>query len=145
VTRTRTFRAVLGAALLLAAGAACATTSPRSPELEAELESFYADWEAEVEAEIRALDEGGRSQLMAVWPRAEFEGATNDVLTVLEEEAELQPVVRRLRRFLQSRPSARVTSELQTQSGDHGLWKILVDTINAELGRPSSTAALTAL
>jgi len=41
--------------------------------------------------------------------------------------------------FLQARPSNRVRGELRTQSVDRRLWKILIDTINAELGRPSST------
>ena len=126
-------------ALLLVAAAACASSRARSPELEAELEAFYADWEAEVRAEIRGLDAGGRDQLLVIWPRAEFEGATNDVLEELGRQPELLPVVRRLREFLQARPSNRVRGELRTQSVDRRLWKILIDSINAELGRPSST------
>jgi hypothetical protein len=71
-------------------------------------------------------------------PVAEFEGETIEVLMVLGVLPSLQPMVRRLDRFLQLSPSNRVRSEIRTEPGDRRLWHILLDTINAELGRPST-------
>lgn len=128
-TRALAVSVVIGTVL----GAACQTTGARSPETEAALETFYADWEAQIVEEMARLDAGDVARLRDVWPRAGFEGATRDVLDVIAEEATLRPFVRRLRRFLQNYPSNAVHYEMRTETVDRRMWHILVDTVNAEL------------
>lgn len=117
---------------------ACAGSAARSPSLEADVEAFYADWENEVREAVQDLDEANRKQLLYVMPVAEFEGETSEVLRILGTRPSLRPMVRRLERFLAFDPSNRVRSEIRTEPGDRRLWHILLDTINAELGRPST-------
>ena len=100
-----------------------------------ETESFYAAFEAEVRSEVRALEEGETEQLRDIIPLAEVEGATRDVLDVIETRPSLRPMVRGIRRFLREEPSNWVRRELATERGDRRLWHILLDSMNAELGR----------
>lgn len=130
---TRARAALVGLAI---AALACAGTRARSAETEAELARFYEAWEAEVRDAVRDLDPGERRQLEDIWPRAEFEGATRDVIAVIASNPSLRPTARRLERFLRDEPSNRVRVELATETVDLRLWHILVDTVNAELGRP---------
>lgn len=130
---TRPAWAPAAIAAVVVAGAACETTPARSPETEAALETFYADWEAEIVDGVADLDDGGVARLRTVWPRASFEGATAGVLDVLGDEAALRPFTRRLRRFLETYPSNAVHYQMRTETVDRRLWHILVDTVNAEL------------
>jgi hypothetical protein len=123
---------VRGAAALLVA-AACAGAGAGSGELDAEMEEFYAGWEAAVAEEMSGLDAGARVVLQGVWPRAEFEGATADVLAILQTEPALRPMVTRLERFLQFGTSNRVRDQLQREPVDRRVWHILVDTVNRGL------------
>ncbi|HUP18619.1 MAG TPA: hypothetical protein VM778_01565 [Gemmatimonadota bacterium] len=118
-------------ALLVAA--ACAGASAGAGELDAEMEEFYAAWETEVADAMRELDSGDRQVFRGIWPRAEFEGATADVLAVLRTEPSLRPTVVRLERFLQFGGSNRVREQLRNESVDRRLWRILIDTVNREL------------
>jgi hypothetical protein len=47
-------------------------------------------------------------------------------------------MVRGIRRFLRDEPSNWVRRELATEQGDRRLWHVLLDAINAELGRAST-------
>lgn len=132
----------LGTALAALAMAilACTAGSARSPETRAELAEFYAAWESEIRAAVADLEEDDLAQLRDIWPAAEFEGTTGEVLEVIATRPALQPLSRRLSRFLNRAPSNRVRGELGTETAERRLWTILVDTINDELGRPTSTA-----
>lgn len=96
-------------------------------------EAFYVAFEAEVRSAVRALGEDEAEQLRDIMPLAEVEGATNDVLDVIETRPALRPMVRRIRRFLRDEPSNWVSNEIATEQGDRHLWHILLDTIRAEL------------
>ena len=129
----RRFRlAILPLALLVPL--ACAGARSQA-SVDQETESFYAAFEAEVRSEVRALEEGATEQLRDIMPLAEVEGATRDVLDVIETRPALRPTVRGIRRFLSDEPSNRVRLELNTERGDRRLWHILLDSINSELGR----------
>lgn len=135
VLSTRLPRAIAAIAALVVAvaGSACQTTGARSPEADAELETFYTDWEAEIVDAMAELDDGDVTRLRDVWPRASFEGATDGVLDVLAQEATLRPFARRLRRFLETYPSNAVQNQMRTETVDRRMWHVLVDTVNAEL------------
>ncbi len=113
---------------------ACAGARSQA-SVDQETETFYATFEAEVRSEVRALEEGETQQLRDIMPLAEVEGATHDVLDVIETRPALRPMVRGIRRFLSDEPSNRVRLELSTERGDRRLWHILLDSINAQLGR----------
>lgn len=131
--RSRGARAlVLGLAVVLTA---CATSN-ESPEMDAE--SFYAAFGAEVRSAVRDLDPDEREQLLDTLPRAEFEGATTDVLEVIATRPGLTPMVRRIERFLETEPTGSLRLEIRSPQGDRRLWHILLDTINEELGREST-------
>lgn len=133
-----TARRLLAAAIALSIATACETTGARTPETEAALETFYAEWEAEIVDAMADLGDDDVARLRDVWPRAEFEGATADVLDVLAEEGSLRPFVRRLRRFLETYPSNAVHDQMRTATVDRRTWHVLLDTVNAELReRPS--------
>ena len=117
--------------------AGCAGAPSRS-SVEQDTEAFYAAFETEVHRAVRDLGPDERAQLLDVMPTAEVEGATRDILTVLETRPPLRPMVRGIRRFLRDEPSNWVRRELATEPGDRRLWHILLDSINAELGRPST-------
>lgn len=132
-TRLPRAMAAIAALVVAVAGSACQTTGARSPEADAELETFYADWEAEIVDAMAELDDGDVARLRDVWPRASFEGATDGVLDVLAQEATVRPFVRRLRRFLETYPSNAVHTQMRTETVDRRMWHVLVDTVNAEL------------
>jgi hypothetical protein len=113
---------------------ACAGARSQA-SVDQETEAFYAAFESEVRSEVRALGADEIEQLGTVMPLAEVEGATNDVLDVIESRPALRPMVRRIRRFLGEEPSNWVRRELATQRGDRRLWHILLDSIRAELRR----------
>jgi hypothetical protein len=124
------------AVLLLASWLPAACAGARSQaSVDQETETFYAAFESEVRSEVRALGADEIEQLGTVMPLAEVEGATNDVLDVIESRPALRPMVRRIRRFLGEEPSNWVRRELATQRGDRRLWHILLDSIRAELRR----------
>ncbi len=132
--RTVGTRALAATVLIAAAvAAACGTTGARSPETEAALQTFYADWETVIVDEMARLEDDDIARLRDVWPVASFEGATRAVLDVLAGDATLRPFVRRLRRFLETYPSNVVHSEMRTETVDRRMWHILVDTVNAQL------------
>lgn len=133
VPRTVGARALASIAILAAFAAGCRTSGARSPETEAALETFYAEWEAEIVDEMAGLGDDQVARLRDVWPRAAFEGATRDVLDVLAAEATLRPFVRRLHRFLRNYPSNAVHYQIGTETVDRRMWHILVDTVNAQL------------
>lgn len=126
-------RRLLAAAIVLAVAAACRSTGAPDPETEAALETFYADWEVEIGTAMAVLDDDDLARLESVWPRAEFEGTVDGVLSVLADEASLRPFVSRLRRFVETYPSNTVHYRLDTATVDRRMWHILVDTVNAEL------------
>lgn len=118
--------------LALTVHVACAGARSRAA-VDQEAETFYATFEAEVRSQVRALDEGGIGQLRGILPLAEVEGATEDVLDVIQTRPALRPMVRGIRRFLSEEPSNWVRREIATEQGDRRLWHILLDTIQAEL------------
>lgn len=125
------------AILLLSAWLPAACAGARSQaSLDQETEAFYTAFESEVRAQVRGLGEGEIEQLRDVLPLAEVEGATRDVLDVIEDRPALRPMVRGIRRFLRDEPSNWVRRELATERGDRRLWHILLDTIRAELASP---------
>jgi hypothetical protein len=128
---TRRFRlAVLP--LALSVPIACAGARSQA-SVDQETEVFYAAFEAEVRSAVRSLQEDETEQLRDIMPLAEVEGATYDVLDVIETRPPLRPMVRGIRRFLSDEPSNRVRLELNTERGDRRLWHILLDSIHAEL------------
>ena len=127
-----TARLVSGAAAIVVA-AACAGAGSGAGDIDAEREELYTDWEATVAEEMSGLDSGGRVALQGIWPRAEFEGATADVLAIVQTEPALRPMVTRLERFLQFGTSNRVRDQLQREPVDRRVWHILVDTVNRGL------------
>jgi hypothetical protein len=130
-------RRFLSEALLLAAWIPAACAGARSQaSADPETEAFYAAFETEVRSEVRALGEDEIRQLRDIMPLAEVEGATRDVLDVIETRPALRPMVRGIRRFLSEEPSNRVRDRIVTEPGDRRLWHILVDSIRAELGQP---------
>lgn len=133
---TRRFRFAI---LLLVASVPVACAGARSQaSIDQETEAFYAAFESDVRSEVRALGADEIEQLRDIMPLAEVEGATNDVLDVIETRPALRPMVRGIRRFLRDEPSNWVRRELATEQGDRRLWHVLLDAINAELGRAST-------
>ena len=114
---------------------ACASSNE---SFDRDVEAFYAAFETEVGSAVRELGPDEREQLRDIMPRAEFEGATADVLEVLATRPALRPMVRRIERFLTTQPSGSVRLEIRSSQGDRRLWHILLDSINGELGRVSS-------
>lgn len=127
----------LPTALIALALAACAGARSQT-SIDEETAGFYEAFEAEIREAVRDLGPDGRDQLLNIMPAAEVEGATDDVLEVIETRPPLRPFVRRIRRFLQNEPSNWVRRQLATESGDRRLWHVLLDSINGELGRPST-------
>lgn len=125
-------RAALGA--VLAVLTACASSGE---SFDRDVEAFYAAFEAAVRSAARELGPDEREQLLDIMPRAEFEGATADVLAVIATRPALGPMVRRIERFLATEPSGSVRLEIRSSQGDRRLWHILLDEINRELGRRS--------
>ena len=101
-----------------------------------ETEAFYAEFETEVRSQVRALEDDEIRQLRDIMPLAEVEGATRDVLDVIETRPALRPMVRGIRRFLSEEPSNRVRDQIVTEPGDRRLWHILLNSIDAELAEP---------
>ena len=126
----------LPAGLIALALAACAGARSQA-SIDEETAGFHEAFEAEVREAVRDLGPDGREQLLGIMPAAEAEGATDDVLEVIETRPPLRPFVRRVRRFLQNEPSNWVRRQLATETGDRRLWHVLLDSINRELGRPS--------
>ncbi len=116
--------------------AGCAGSRSQA-SVDQDADAFYAEFEAEVRESVRELGPDERQQLLDIMPVAEVEGATRDVLAVIETRPSLGPMVRRIQRFLQNQPSNWVRRELATERGDRRLWHILLDSINGELGRAS--------
>ena len=122
--------------LLLAAWIPAACAGGRSQSsVDQETEAFYAAFETEVRSQVGALEEGGIRQLRDIMPLAEVEGATRDVLDVIETRPALRPMVRGIRRFLTEEPSNRVHDQIATEPGDRRLWHILLNSIRSELGQ----------
>ncbi|MGH7587453.1 MAG: hypothetical protein ACRELU_02560 [Gemmatimonadota bacterium] len=122
------------AVLPLALSVPIACVGARSQaSVDQETEAFYAAFEAEVRSSVRSLEEDEIQQLRDIMPLAEVEGATYDVLDVIETRPALRPMVRGIRRFLRDEPSNWVSNELNTERGDRRLWHILLDSIQAEL------------
>lgn len=119
--------------LLLAAWIAACAGARSQTSVDQDTEAFYAAFETEVRSVVRALAEDEAKQLRDIMPLAEVEGATNDVLDVIETRPALRPMVRGIRRFLSDEPSNWVRNEIATEHGDRRLWHILLNSIRAEL------------
>ncbi len=133
-------RRLLLAFLPFAVSAPIACAGARSQAaVDRETGAFYAAFETEVRSEVRALEEDEIRQLRDIMPLAEVEGATHDVLDVIETRPALRPMVRGIRRFLSEEPSNWVRRELATERGDRRLWHILLDSIQAELRQTASS------
>ena len=118
--------------------AACASSTE---SFDRDVEAFYVAFESEVRNAARELGPDERKQLLDIMPLAEFEGTTADVLAVMATRPALRPMIRRIERFLATEPSGSVRLEVRSSQGDRRLWHILLDVINEELGRATSSPA----